>query len=329
MTHSAAETVSQQFDDYFDDFKIIRKQIQNFIWGQDQVIDLCLTSLLAGGHTVLVGLPGLGKTRLVRVLSQVLGVETKRIQCTPDLMPADILGSEILSEDENGQRHFRFIKGPVFCQLLMADEINRASPRTQSALLEAMQEKQVTLAGHSHDLPHPFHVMATQNPLEQEGTYPLPEAQRDRFLMQIDIGYPNQMDERKMVLATTAGEEETPKCLFSSERLLDLQSLICTMPVGDAVLQAALDLVHHLRPEDSPHQDIRDYIEWAPGPRASQALIQTAKAYAMLQGRTAPSVEDIAFLAIPVLKHRMAVNLSARAQGITVDNLIKQVITAQ
>jgi len=204
MTENTAikKDISEKFEAFHDDLRIIDKEIQKFILGQDQVIRLSLTTILSGGHAVLIGLPGLGKTRLVHTLSKVMGLDTKRIQCTPDLMPADILGSEILQQDQDGQRHFRFIEGPVFCQLLMADEINRASPRTQSALLEAMQESRVTIAGHSRDLPKPFHVLATQNPLEQDGTYPLPEAQRDRFLMQIDVGYPDLKQEKAMVLAT-------------------------------------------------------------------------------------------------------------------------------
>lgn len=328
MTENTAlkKDISEQFDAFHDDLRIIDKEIQKFILGQDQVIRLSLTTILSGGHAVLIGLPGLGKTRLVHTLSAVMGLDTKRIQCTPDLMPADILGSEILQQDQDGQRHFRFIEGPVFCQLLMADEINRASPRTQSALLEAMQERRVTIAGHSRDLPQPFHVLATQNPLEQEGTYPLPEAQRDRFLMQIDVGYPDLEQEKSMVLATTAGVESAPKLLFSSEKLLELQHLIREMPVGDAVLQAALKLVRALRPGSESTKDVREYVEWGPGPRASQALIQTAKAYALLDGRTTPAVEDIKTLAIPVLKHRMAISLSARAQAITVDDLILKTV---
>jgi MoxR-like ATPase len=320
------EDLNNKFDAYGTELKSITAEIQKFIWGQDEVITLCLTTILSRGHTVLVGLPGLGKTRLVRTLSQVLGLDTKRIQCTPDLMPADILGSEILREDSKGKREFSFISGPVFCQLLMADEINRASPRTQSALLESMQEHRVTVAGHTHALPEPFHVIATQNPLEQEGTYPLPEAQRDRFLMQVDVEYPDIDAERKMVLATTAGQEEKPKTLFSPERLLELQNLVEEIPVGEKVLSAALDLTQALRPKTTTDEDIKTYIEWAPGPRASQALIRAAKSYALLDGRAAPTVEDVLKLAHPVLKHRMAVSLSARAQDISVDDMISRAV---
>lgn len=320
------ENLNNKFDAYGTELKSITAEIQKFIWGQDEVITLCLTTILSRGHTVLVGLPGLGKTRLVRTLSQVLGLDTKRIQCTPDLMPADILGSEILREDSKGKREFSFIPGPVFCQLLMADEINRASPRTQSALLESMQEHRVTVAGHTHALPEPFHVIATQNPLEQEGTYPLPEAQRDRFLMQVDVEYPDIDAERKMVLATTVGQEEKPKTLFSPERLLELQNLVEEIPVGEKVLSGALDLTQALRPETTTDEDIKTYVEWAPGPRASQALIRAAKSYALLDGRAAPTVEDVLRLAHPVLKHRMAVSLSARAQDISVDDMISRAV---
>lgn len=325
MSKTAA---APKFETLVDDFQMVRKEIRKFLLGQDRVIDLTLTSILAGGHAVLVGLPGLGKTRLVHTVSTVLGLDTRRIQCTPDLMPADILGSEILQEDAKGQRHFKFLQGPVFCQLLMADEINRASPRTQSALLEAMQEKRVTIAGHSHDLPKPFHVLATQNPLEQEGTYPLPEAQRDRFLMQIDITYPDFADEKTMVLATTSGQEDAVKTLFTSDQLMSLQDHIREMPLGDDVLETAIHLVTSLRPESGKDNPLKQMIAWGPGPRASQTLIQTAKSYAFLNGRTAPAVEDIKTLAVPVLKHRMELNLSARADGKTVDDLIQNAVDA-
>ena len=322
------KAAAKKTDNLANDFMTARKQVQKFLLGQDRVIDLTLTSILAGGHAVLVGLPGLGKTRLVHTISTVLGLDSRRIQCTPDLMPADILGSEILQQDEKGQRHFKFIKGPVFCQLLMADEINRASPRTQSALLEAMQERRVTIAGHSHDLPAPFHVLATQNPLEQEGTYPLPEAQRDRFLMQIDITYPDFKDEKAMVLATTAGVEDKVKTLFSADQLMDLQSEIRNMPLGDKILETALKLVTSLRPDAGQDNPLKELIAWGPGPRASHTLVQTAKAYAFLNGREAPVVEDIETLAVPVLKHRMELTLSARADGRQIDDVILNAVKA-
>ena len=313
------------FADLAKDMHTIRTEMRQFIWGQNEVIDLSLTALLAGGHAVLVGLPGLGKTRLVNSLGVILGLDMRRIQCTPDLMPADMLGSEILQQDENGARHFQFIKGPVFCQLFMADEINRASPRTQSALLEAMQEHRITIAGETRNLPVPFHVLATQNPLEQEGTYPLPEAQRDRFLMQIDVTYPSSAEEKAMVLGTTGAENVRPATKFSAEKLIAAQKTVRDLPVGEKPLEAALKLVRSLRPE-SGAKEFKSLIEWGPGPRATQALMQTAKARALLNGRTAPAVEDIIALAHPVLKHRMAVSLEARSQDKTCDDLIATAI---
>lgn len=304
--------------------KTARENIRKVIFGQDRVIDLCLASILSGGHFLLIGLPGLGKTRLVDTLGTVLGLDSRRVQCTPDLMPADILGSEILSGGEGGRKEFSFIKGPVFCQLLMADEINRASPRTQSALLQAMQEYQVSIAGRTHDLPRPFHVMATQNPLEQEGTYPLPEAQLDRFLLQIDIGYPDTAAERRMLLATTGGEEERPARVLDTESLLAAQRLVRRLPIGQGIVDAILKLVQSGRPDQSPLPDIRKHVSWGPGPRAAQALMLATRAKALLDGRWAPSLDDVKDLAPGVLKHRMALHFSARAEGVTLDKAIER-----
>ena len=294
--------------------------------GQQNVVDLVLSALLCGGHGLLIGLPGLGKTRLVDTLSTVMGLNGARVQFTPDLMPADILGSEVLETGTDGQRSFRFVKGPVFCQLLMADEINRASPRTQSALLQAMQEKSVTIAGQPHPLPAPFHVLATQNPIEQEGTYPLPEAQLDRFLVQIDVDYPSREDEREILLATTGTNEAEAHAVFSAKELLGAQEILRRMPVGEAVLETILDLVRCFRPEDANSPDIvKESVGWGPGPRAAQALMLTVRARALLDGRLAPSVEDVAVLARPVLSHRMALTYAARARGETLRGLIDQV----
>ena len=291
----------------------VRAAIGQVIFGQKQVIDEALITILAGGHALLIGVPGLAKTLLVQTLGTVLGLDDKRIQFTPDLMPADILGSEVLEESDTGRRSFRFIPGPVFCQLLMADEINRASPRTQSALLQAMQEREVAVAGVSHALPKPFHVLATQNPLEQEGVYPLPEAQLDRFLLQIDVGYPDHAAERTMLLATTgATESETAKVLDGAE-LMAAQRLVRRMPVGDSVVDAILALVRAGRPGEGNAE---------PGPRASQALMLACRARAMLESRFAPSVDDVMALAPPVLRHRMALTFAARADGITMDQVI-------
>jgi MoxR-like ATPase len=300
----------------------VRHMIGRVIFGQEAVIDETLVTLLAGGHALLIGVPGLAKTRLVETLGTVLGLSDKRVQFTPDLMPADILGSEVLEEAESGRRSFRFIPGPVFCQLLMADEVNRASPRTQSALLQAMQEKAVTIAGQQHPLPGPFHVLATQNPLEQEGTYPLPEAQLDRFLLQIDVDYPDREAERRMLIATTGTDEAAIEAVMDGEQLLATQRLIRHMPVGDSVVEAILTLVRNGRPEDSPLTGIREQVAWGPGPRASQALMLAAKARALLDGRLAPSIDDVLALARPVLRHRMALTFAARADGITLAGVI-------
>jgi MoxR-like ATPase len=296
--------------------------------GQTTVVDQVLTTLLCGGHGLLIGLPGLGKTRLVETLSTVMGLDGARIQFTPDLMPADILGSEVLETAADGTRAFRFIGGPVFCQLLMADEINRASPRTQSALLQAMQEKSVTIAGQPHALPQPFHVLATQNPIEQEGTYPLPEAQLDRFLLQIDVAYPDRAAERDILIATTGIEEEQAHAVFTAGELINAQSLVRQMPVGDATIEQILDLVRGFRPEDpTASGDIRNQVAWGPGPRAAQALMLAVRANALLNGRLAPNTSDIIAMAPPVLRHRMALSFAARAEGGAIDQLIASEIS--
>ncbi len=301
-----------------------RAGIGRVIFGQEQVVEQTLITLLAGGHVLLVGVPGLAKTRLVETLGTVFGLEDKRVQCTPDLMPADIVGTEVLEEDGSGRRSFRFIHGPVFAQLLMADEINRASPRTQSALLQAMQERKVTVAGQSYDLPSPFHVLATQNPLEQEGTYPLPEAQLDRFLMQVDVHYPDREAERRMLLATTGIEEGSVSAVMSPEELLSAQRLVRRIPVGEQVMEGILTLVRAGRPDQSPLEEIRRHVVWGPGPRASQALMLAVRARALLDGRLSPSMDDVAALAGPVLRHRMALSFSARADGLTLDDILNR-----
>jgi MoxR-like ATPase len=297
-----------------------REAIGEIIFGQERVVEYALITLLSGSHGLLVGVPGLAKTRLVETLGTVLGLDGRRVQFTPDLMPSDILGSEVL-DDTSGQRSFRFIKGPVFAQLLMADEINRASPRTQSALLQAMQEHHVTIAGTRYDLPAPFHVLATQNPLEQEGTYPLPEAQLDRFLLQIDVNYPDRDTERRILLETTSATEAKPRNAMSADELMAAQRLIRRLPVGASVVEAILDLVRSARPDTAPDA-LKEAIAWGPGPRASQALTLAVRARALLDGRFAPSVDDVVALAEPVLKHRMALSFSARAEGHTLENVI-------
>ena len=299
-----------------------RSAIGEVIFGQEDVIENALTTILAGGHALLVGVPGLAKTKLVETLGTVLGLDSNRVQFTPDLMPSDILGSEILDQDDDGKRSFRFVKGPIFAQLLMADEINRASPRTQSALLQAMQEYHVTIAGQRYDLPSPFHVLATQNPLEQEGTYPLPEAQLDRFLMQIDVRYPELDAERRILMETTGSNEVPAKAAMDIETLANIQSLVRRMPVGDSVVEAILGLVRSARPASEGGESTSEHIAWGPGPRASQALMLTVRARALLDGRLAPSVDDVLALAEPVLQHRMALNFAARAEGVGVRQVI-------
>src|SRR6202522_3492431 len=298
----------------------VRTEIGSVIFGQERVIELVLATLLAGGHGLLIGVPGLAKTKLVETLGIVVGLDALRVQFTPDLMPTDILGSEVMEEGHDGKGGFRFIKGPIFAQLLMADEINRASPRTQSALLQAMQEHHVTVAGVRHDLPVPFHVLATQNPLEQEGAYPLPEAQLDRFLMQIDVGYPDRIAERRILIETTGANETTAKPAMTSADLISAQRLVRRAPIGDNVVEAILDLVRAARPgEGDP--EMTKAIAWGPGPRAAQALTLATRARAIVDGRFAPSREDVAALAEPVLKHRMALTFAARAEGETISRV--------
>jgi MoxR-like ATPase len=304
--------------------KAARTAIGRVIYGQESVVDRSLITIMAGGHGLLVGVPGLAKTKLVETLGTVLGLTAQRIQFTPDLMPSDILGSEVMDQAPDGTRSFRFIQGPIFAQLLMADEINRASPRTQSALLQAMQEYHVTVAGIRHDLPQPFHVLATQNPLEQEGTYPLPEAQLDRFLMQIDVVYPDRNAERRMLFETTGATEASADTVFDAQGLRFVQQLVRRMPVGESVVEAILNLVRLARPDDGGDARFANAIAWGPGPRASQALMLACRARALIDGRYAPSIDDVIALAEPVLQHRMALGFAARAEGLTVRGVIAE-----
>jgi MoxR-like ATPase len=298
-----------------------KEAIGAVIFGQDKVVEQALITVLSGGHALLVGVPGLAKTKLVDTMGTVLGLDARRVQFTPDLMPSDILGTEVLEETPGGKRNFRFIPGPVFAQLLMADEINRASPRTQSALLQAMQEQHVTVAGLRHDLPKPFHVLATQNPLEQEGTYPLPEAQLDRFLMEIDVDYPDLAAERRILFDTTGAEESKPKAAMTGEELMSAQRLVRRLPVGESVVEAILALVRSARPGPEAG-DLGKLIAWGPSPRASQSLMLAVRARALLEGRYAPSVDDVIALAEPILKHRMALTFAARADGESISGVV-------
>ena len=304
----------------------VQEMISRRIIGQTQVVDETLIAILCGGHGLLVGAPGLAKTRLVEVMGVVLGLASNRVQFTPDLMPADILGAEVLETAADGTRAFRFIEGPIFCQLLMADEINRASPRTQSALLQAMQEHHVSVAGQRRDLPAPFHVLATQNPIEQEGTYPLPEAQLDRFLLQIDVDYPDRDAERDIVLATTGVDDAEVSAVLDAADLMAAQAAVRRMPIGESIVELILDLVRAARPGEGALDLVNNSVSWGPGPRAAQALSLAVRARALMDGRFAPNADDIAALAHPVLKHRMALGFAARAEGLTVDKLISTLV---
>lgn len=322
-TPSSAKETETLVQDTAQKLLTAKEEIGKVIFGQNKVVDRTLITLMCGGHVLLIGVPGLAKTLLVETVADVFGLTSARIQCTPDLMPADVIGSEVLEDSETGKRSFRFIRGPVFTQFLMVDEINRASPRTQSALLQAMQEREISISGKAHRLPLPFHVLATQNPIEQEGTYPLPEAQLDRFLMQIDVDYPDEATEREVLLVTTSNTAYKPKAVLKDKDLLDIQKLVRDMPVGDKVVDAILTLVRRARPGDDASDIVNTYVSWAPGPRASQALMLASRAKALLEGRTTPSIDDVIDLAEPVMKHRMALGYQARADRVTLHDVIK------
>ena len=320
---SSDPEIVQEIETVGEKLAAAKTEISKRVIGQPDVVDLALNALLSGGHALLVGAPGLAKTRLVDTLGTVMGLDAKRIQFTPDLMPADILGAEVLEEAADGHRSFRFIEGPVFCQLLMADEINRASPRTQSALLQAMQEKFVTIAGQRRDLTPPFHVLATQNPIEQEGTYPLPEAQLDRFLLQVNVDYPALQAERDILIATTTVDEAEAKAVFTGPELMAAQRLVRRMPVGESVVDAILSLVRAARPgEEEAFDFITRSVNWGPGPRAAQALMLAVRARALMDGRYAPDIDDVIALARPALTHRMALTFAARAEGESIERVI-------
>ena len=299
----------------------LKTEIAKIIVGQDVVVDQILLSIFSGGHALLVGVPGLAKTLMVNTLAQALGLNFKRIQFTPDLMPSDILGSEIL--DEN--RTFKFIKGPIFSNIILADEINRTPPKTQAALLEAMQERSVTIAGHNYKLDLPYFVLATQNPIEQEGTYPLPEAQLDRFMFSINLDYPSFAEEVQVVKSTTSNVKETINPLFTAQEIIDFQQLIRRIPVADNVIEYAVTLVSKTRPTNDLANDyIKNYIDWGAGPRASQNLILAAKAHAAFNGKFSPDIEDVKAVAVGILRHRVVKNYKADAEGITIEQIIKQ-----
>jgi len=297
----------------------LQQEIGKVIIGQQEAVNYTLLSIFCGGHSLLIGVPGLAKTLLVNTISNALGLNFSRIQFTPDLMPSDILGSEILDET----RHFKFIKGPIFSNIILADEINRTPPKTQAALLEAMQEKSVTVAGHHYKLELPFFVLATQNPIEQEGTYPLPEAQLDRFMFSINLEYPSFEEEVQVVKNTTSIAEEKVNAIFSSEEIIAIQKLIRKIPVADNVIEYAVNLVGKTRPNsDKATELIKKYIDWGAGPRASQNLILAAKAHAAVHGKYSPDIEDVQAVAIPILSHRIVKNYKAEAEGITINEII-------
>jgi len=304
-------------------YKILKQEVGKIIIGQNEAIDHVLLSLLCGGHSLLIGVPGLAKTLLVNTISQTLGLNFKRIQFTPDLMPSDIIGSEILNEN----RHFKFIKGPIFSNILLADEINRTPPKTQAALLEAMQEKSVTVAGHQYKIEPPFFVLATQNPIEQEGTYPLPEAQLDRFMFSVYLDYPSFDEEIEVVKSTTTDETKQVNSIFSADEIMNLQHLIRRIPVADNVVEYAVALVAKTRPNSSrAAQIVNDYIDWGAGPRASQNLILAAKGNAAIKGKFSPDIEDVQAVAYAILRHRIVKNYKAEAEGITEEKIIKELL---
>lgn len=321
-----SETSTKQFDTAAKNLAKVRDNVAKVIYGQDEVVRLTLCGLLSGGHVMLIGVPGLAKTLLVETLGTVLGLDNKRVQCTPDLMPSDIIGTEILNQDSKSGSSFKFIEGPVFTNLLMFDEINRASPRTQSALLQAMQEHRVSVAGENKALPEPFHVLATRNPLEQDGTYPLPEAQLDRFIMQVHIDYPDAETEAKILVGTTGTDQAVAKKAISKKDLMATQELIRSLPIGEKFLERIVKLVRLARPSSTSIENVKNFVTWSPGPRAGQALIMACKAHALLHGRTTPDSSDIEALAFSVLNHRMALSYAAQAQGVTLESLIAEIV---
>lgn len=343
------EFIAEKVKECSEKLRRAQTEIATEVWGQDDVIELTLACMVAGGHLLSVGVPGLAKTRLVSRVATVMGLDHKRIQFTPDLMPSDIIGSEVLQEDENGRSVFRFDKGPIFTQFLMADEINRAGPRTQSALLEAMQEKKVTAAGHTYNLRQPFTVMATQNPLEQEGTYPLPEAQLDRFLMRLDVDYPDEDSEKRVMIETTGtsenirelfersarGEDLTAepnkddvprvKAVLEQNDLILMQKLARKLELSDEVINTTARLVRNARPESDNAPDIvREYVDWGPGPRAVQAFAQVAKARALMEGRMGPNINDVFDVIKPVLEHRMALNYKTQKDNVSFSDIFDE-----
>ena len=307
--------------------ELLREQIGHVIVGQDRVVDELLVSLFAGGHCLLVGVPGLAKTLLVSTLARVLDLGFNRVQFTPDLMPSDITGTEVLEEDTStGRRVFRFLKGPIFANVVLADEINRTPPKTQAALLQAMQEFQVTAGGETFSLARPFYVLATQNPIEQEGTYPLPEAQLDRFMFNVKVDYPSEIEERRIVETTTAGVEPELKAVLNAAEIVELQQMVRRIPIGERVLAYAVRLARASRPAAGAPGFVRDFVAWGAGPRAGQYLVLGAKALAALDGRPTPGIDDIRAVAPSVMRHRLVTNFNAEAEGVDTDAVIERLL---
>ena len=320
------EATQEKYTHSYKKIQLAKKEINSLVFGQSEVINQIFITLLSGGHALIIGLPGLAKTRIVNFIGIILGLNTKRIQFTPDLMPNDILGNEILDDSTKNNSFFKFLKGPVFSQLLLADEINRASPRTQSALLQSMQEKKVTVAGKNYDLPSPFHVLATQNPIDQEGTYPLPEAQLDRFLMNIKISYPKLEAEKEILILSNKDLDKEPAKILDFEDLLKYQSIVKSLPVGESIFKYILDIINNSRPETTNIKSIKENVLWGPSPRASLSLLATCKSKAFLEKRFSPSIMDVKSLVKPILMHRIHLNISAKADGVIVEDLISDLL---
>ena len=321
--------VEQEVTQLVNKLGLLKTEIAKIIVGQEQTIDQLLISFLAGGHALLEGVPGLAKTLMIRTLAQAIDLRFKRIQFTPDLMPSDIIGTEILEEDHSsGKKFFEFNKGPIFANIILADEINRTPPKTQAALLEAMQEFEVTYSGKTYALDRPFFILATQNPIEQSGTFPLPEAQQDRFLLYIKIGYPTASEETAILKSTTGTKKAAVTKTISGEDILRLQSLVREVPISDALIDYASDLVRATRPDTTTNDYVKKWVSWGAGPRAGQALILTAKARALMKGRWAVTLEDLQHVALPVLRHRVIVNFKAEAEGITSDEVTNHLLSA-
>jgi MoxR-like ATPase len=319
--------IEQEVKDLSHKLDQLKKEIGKVIIGQEDTVEQLLITFLAGGHALLEGVPGLAKTLMIRTLSECIDLKFKRIQFTPDLMPSDIIGTEILEEDHStGKKFFKFNKGPIFANIVLADEINRTPPKTQAALLEAMQEFEVTYSGNTYSLDRPFFILATQNPIEQSGTFPLPEAQLDRFLFYIKIGYPSETEETSILKNTTGTKKEALQQVISGDNILRLQYLVREVPISDDLIRFVSKVVRATRPETTTNDYVKEWVNWGAGPRAGQAMILTAKARALLQGRLAVTLDDIKQVALPVLRHRIIVNFRAEAEGINADSVTEQLL---